>query len=62
MDNPMFNSSHAYDPTAYKAIRNVETRQANRVIRIFRLIAELAGFEIVGRIKLKNRRNGVIHK
>lgn len=52
------------DPTAGIALSRVtkEERNVHDLIHIFRLIANLAGFEIVGRITLKNRKTGVTYK
>ena len=62
--NPTKNSEGYYDPTAYYGTKEIireerELEKANgKVIQAFRLIADLAGFEIVGRITLKHRKSG----
>lgn len=56
------------DPTAGTAISKTtkeeqEVEKVNhKIIQSFRLIVDLAGFEIVGRITLRHRRSGKIFK
>lgn len=56
------------DPTAGAVMAKAskedqEVRNANHdVIQAFRLIADLAGFEIVGRITLAHKKTGKIYK
>lgn len=58
------NGSGYYDPTAYKAIKNTERatlEESDRfhdLLDAIRYIVKLAGFEIEGRIVLKDKRNG----
>lgn len=66
--NPRRNSEGYYDPTAYEGTKNIireeqELERLNhRVIQSFRLLTELAGFEIVGRITLKHKETGRIFR
>lgn len=66
--NPKKNSEGYSDPTAYLGTRDIirdETEAENRngkIIHTFRMIAELAGFEIVGRISLKDKKTGRVFK
>lgn len=57
----MYKNSEGYsDPTAGKAVAAVDRppRQVREVIHILRLIASLAGFEITGRIILRDKATG----
>ena len=62
--NPMRTSEGYFDPTAYHGTAGVikeetEAEQKNRtIIQTFRRIADLAGFEIIGRIELKDKKTG----
>lgn len=66
--NPKKNAEGYNDPTAYLGMKEIireetETERKNRLlIQVFRLVADLAGFEIVGRITLKHRKTGRIFK
>ena len=62
--NPRYNSSHCLDLTAYEAINNVDRENkerdelAKKVIKTIQNVAHLAGFDIVGRITLMDRKTG----
>lgn len=66
--NPRRNAEGYPDPTAYYGTKEIireetEAEWKNRsIIHTFRRIAELAGFEIVGRITLKEKKTGRIFK
>lgn len=66
MDDLSRNGSGYADPTAYKAIRNVtkESRErlAGKVVKTLQNVAHLAGFEIVGRITLRDVQSGKDYK
>ena len=57
------NGSGYNDPTAYEAIKNNQSE-----IRFYKLlhtifhICEIAGFQLEGRIMLKDKRTGIIYK
>lgn len=57
------NGSGYNDPTAYEAIKNNQSE-----IRFYKLlhtifhICELAGFQLEGRVMLKDKRTGIIYK
>lgn len=61
----MRNGSGYLDPTAYRAIKNIENYQDERV-RFFKLlntlfyICEKAGFEIEGRVVLRDKKTGKV--
>lgn len=62
------NSEGYYDPTAYECIKDIireeqEIAKLNhKVIQSFRLLVDLAGFEIVGRVTLKYKESGKVFK
>ena len=61
-----FNGENYPDPTAYEAIKNVdrENRErdilAKKVIKTIQNVAHLAGFDIVGKITLREHKSGEI--
>ena len=67
-DNLKLNGSGYVDPTAYKAIKHVEKTKKEERARHFKLlntlfyICEMAGFEVQGRIVLKDKKTGRIWK
>ena len=58
------NASGCIDLTAYQAITNIDNEQKRfkQLIRTIVYICDLAGFEIQGKITLKNRRSGRLWK
>ena len=52
------------DPTAYQAMKNIVTaerevkKKADNLIGTMKLLADLAGFEIMGRIYLRHKKSG----
>lgn len=58
------NASGYLDPTAAKAIANVteEEKSLNLLVYVLKYIIDRAGFELVGRITLKNKKSGRIYK
>lgn len=61
------NAEHYSDPTAYNALKNITLaeraerevkKKSDNLIGTFKLLADLAGFEIVGRIYLKHKSSG----
>ena len=54
------NNEGYQDPTAGQAITSADRppKQVAQVIYIFKLIASLAGFDIVGKIRLRDRETG----
>lgn len=56
------NASGCYDPTAHKAIKNVnkENERFHKLLHTIFNICELAGFEVSGRIILIDKRTGRI--
>ena len=67
MRNPeLYNPSGCKDPTAYKAVKNVTREEKSSEERLNKLLAtlfyviDLAGFEVEGRIALKDRKTGTV--
>lgn len=60
MENLKRNGSGYYDPTAYKALKRIskEEIRVSKVVRTLQEIAHLAGYEIEGRIVLKDKESG----
>lgn len=62
--SPFFNSEAYADPTAYFGTKNIikeETEMENKVhtlVHVIRDIADLAGFEVIGRIQFKHKKTG----
>ena len=51
------------DPTAYQAIKNIDREKRIReLVTVLKWIAGIAGFEIVERIHLRDKKNGKIYK
>jgi len=59
-----YNGSGYYDPTPREAIKNIESRYrlSGKVVKTLQNVAHLAGFEIVGRIELRDTETGTIYK
>lgn len=62
--NDKLNKSGCPDPTAYMAIKKVSKEEEElylkvlELIKVFRNIANFAGFELVGRVHLRHRKTG----
>lgn len=62
------NASGCNDPTAYRAIKHVDDENTASDIRFYKLlhtifhICELAGFELDGRITLRDKVTGKLYK
>ena len=51
------------DPTAYQAIKNIEReKRYKELVTVLKWIAHIAGFEIVERICLRDKKSGKIYK
>lgn len=59
-----FNGSGYYDPTPWKAIKHMTERErlSGKVVKALQNIAHLSGFEIVGRIQLRDKETGEVYK
>ena len=60
--NPKKNHEGYDDPAAYMAMKKIEkeTDRFNKLFHMIRDLCELAGFRIVGRIVLEDKRTGKI--
>lgn len=64
MSNPKFNSEGYYDPTACEGLKPIireEAHQQKRVselIQVVKYIVDKAGFDVVNRIALKDKKTG----
>ena len=63
-DSTKYNGSGYYDPTPHEAIKHIESRYrlSGKVVKTLQNVAHLAGFEIVGRIELRDTETGTIYK
>ena len=51
------------DPTAYQAIKNIEReKRVKELVMVLRWISNIAGFEIMDRIQLRDKKSGKIYK
>lgn len=66
MSDPRRNAEGYLDVTAYLGTKNViqeENERKNKdLIHTFRLLADMAGFEIVGRITIKHKKTGRVFR
>ncbi len=65
--NPKSNRTNAagyLDPTAAKALANVaeEEKSLNLLVYVLKYIIDRSGFELVGRIVLKNKKSGKVYR
>ena len=62
--NPKYNQSGCADPTAYEAIGQVikeETeldKKVHNLINVLKFIIDWAGFELISRIEIKDKKTG----
>lgn len=62
--NPYFNSEGYPDPTAYNGLKNVINeekeleKQIGDLIHVFKVICNLSGFEIIGRVQFRHKKSG----
>lgn len=66
-EKPWLNGSGCHDPTAYEAIKKMQSEDqtdhiAQTVIATIRNVVFLSGFELVGRIQIRHKRSGKIYK
>ena len=62
-DKDFYNASGGADPTAYRAIKNIEQEEnVNRLIKTIKALIAESGFELLNRIILKDVKNGKIFK
>ena len=63
MPKPWQNSEGYSDPTAYEGLKPIiredeQQKRVNTLIFVLKYITRLAGFELLNRIELKDKRNG----
>ena len=60
MNNDRYNASHCLDMTAYRAIENIEAerRYVGKIMKTIFNILELSGYELDGRIAIRNKSTG----
>ena len=58
--NPQCNGSGYYDPTAYEALKAVELEEmrVTNVIKAVKAVLNVAGFDLINRIEIRDRRTG----
>ena len=62
-----YNDEHYRDEIAYKAIRKIESvdhmdaKRMRKAVHAAKALFELNGFEIIGRIAVRNRRTGKVY-
>lgn len=67
-NNPYYNKEGFADPTAYNALNRVAQEEAalkskvNFLIKVLKFIADGAGFDVINRIELKDRKTGKLFK
>ena len=60
--NPRYNQSGCADPTAYEAISNIIKeekelgKKVHNLIRVLKLIIDWAGFELISRIEIRDKK------
>lgn len=60
LHNPKLNSSGCKDLTAYEAIKNADKLpdMVTQLVKTIKHLADICGFEIIGRIGLRNKTSG----
>ena len=60
MPKPWENSSGCKDPTAYAAMKPIseEEQRVTELVKVLKTIIRWAGFELINRIELRERRSG----
>lgn len=63
-NNDFYNSEGYPDPTAYSLIKQENALEAktNFLIKVLKFIANEAGYDVLNRIELKDRKTGRIFK
>lgn len=63
-NNPKFNSEGYYDPTAYEGLKPIikeeaiQQKRVSELIQVLKYIIDKAGFDVVNRIALKDKKTG----
>lgn len=62
--NPYYNASGCPDPTAYHALKPIIQEEADldrkvhTLVHVVKFIIDATGFELIGRIQIKDKRTG----
>jgi hypothetical protein len=62
--NPKYNASGYVDPTAYEALKPLMKEESEldwkvrKLIQTLKLIIDWAGFELIGRIEIRDKKTG----
>lgn len=64
MAKPWENNSGCKDPTAYAATKPIteEEQRVADLVKVLKYIIRLAGFELIARIELRDRRSGRMYR
>lgn len=64
MPKPWENSSGYKDPTAYAVSKPIteEEQRVTELVRVLKTIIRWAGFELINRIELRDRRSGRMYR
>lgn len=64
LGNPKYNGEGYHDPTAYEALKPIIKEDAavqskvNKLMTALKLVVDLAGFDLIGRIQVRHRKSG----
>ena len=60
MPKPWENNSGCHDPTAYHAMKPIqdEEQRVSELIKVLKYIIRAAGFDLLNRIEVKDRKSG----
>lgn len=58
----MYNNEHYPDPTAEKALDNIDKEKLNNTIKYIKKYIDSNGYELMNRIVLKDKYTGKIYK
>ena len=60
----MRNDEHYPDPTAYAVLKSIEStdKRVTEIIRCMKSIAVVCGFDVIGRIELRDRKTGKVYR
>lgn len=62
--NPRFNASGCSDPTAYEALKPIMQedvvleKKVHTLVNTIKFIVDWAGFEMIGRIQIRDKKSG----
>ena len=64
MPKPWENSSGCKDPTAYAASKPIteEEQRVTELVKVLKIIIRWAGFDLINRIELRDRRSGRMYR